>query len=112
MVLTTQAVIICQHNAAVLLKPVDGRPASAGAALLSTDDTFIAPRCPWIDPKTNLASPCNKIAWTPNSAGVSVGGAPIVLSDATGMCFHEVGKVVTPQGVATIMNPGSTVMSG
>lgn len=94
-ILTSADAISCVHGGMVTAIPA--ARASAGAAVLTVDDTFLVAACPFTTPATG-PRPCVKVRWVSPSARVTAGAA-LLTTASVGLCEAADGAV---QGTAIV----------
>ncbi len=102
--LTPAASLSCPHGGTVTAAPASAK-ASAGAALLTTQDAFTIAGCSFTLPGPT-PSPCVEVEWVVTDRSVRAGGAATLSTASVGLCKAGSGA---PQGTVIISNPQSRV---
>ncbi|HUO72194.1 MAG TPA: hypothetical protein VMU39_15610 [Solirubrobacteraceae bacterium] len=104
-VLTTNAVIMCQHQGTVTLTSTQAKVVIEGGEILCEPDLVGAPIVGCTQPASTSSKPCTQVVTTtPGSASekVTVGGRPVYLSTLSGMTDG------VPPGTLSVSDPGQT----
>jgi hypothetical protein len=96
--LTVGSTMQCPHGGQVQASPANSR-AKAGAALLTSGDTFTIAGCPFTLPPGS-PSPCLSVQWIVPDTRVKAGAATLSESDS-GMCLSGAN---VPQGPVSVVN--------
>ena len=95
--LTTATTMQCPHGGQVQAVPTNSR-ATAGAALLTSADTFTIAGCAFTLPP-GTPSPCVTVQWVLSDTSVTAGSATLSDGD-TGLCMSA---AQVPQGPVSIV---------
>lgn len=104
-ILTTAATMKCPHGGTIVATVAGSRRATAGAQILTVNDTYMIAGCPFV--LGTAPHPCVIVQWTVPSLKAAADHGALLTVDSQGMCLAA---DAAPQG-PPILAPAQTKAS-
>ncbi len=97
-IITTAATMMCPHGGTITGTVAGAKRATAGAQVLTVNDTFLVAGCPLN--VSGAPHPCVQVQWIAGALKVTADGGAVITTDSQGLC---VAADQAPQGPPILM---------